>query len=181
MGKYFKTIINRLVIKRPQITTIEKKILIPSLPNLEDISLRTRTKLRKSFKGTLNCCKPPINFKSQRKLRNIFQFKDRLPFDVVSGVKHKYKCGKCNYSYYRKKDRHLKLKPGEHIGISPLTFRKVKQSKESAILDHLLFYNNTPSFDDFTILAYGHHKYIFEIRETLLISLINVLNNKITF
>ena len=65
-------------------------------------------------------------------------------------------------------DRHLKVRSGEHIGISPLTFRKVKPSKESAIRDHLLHCNNIPSFDKFTILAYGHHKYILEIKESLL-------------
>ena len=65
-------------------------------------------------------------------------------------------------------DRHLKVRSGEHIGISPLTFRKVKPSKESAIRDHLLHCNNIPSFDEFTILAYGHHKYILEIKESLL-------------
>ena len=57
--------------------------LILSLPYLEDISLQTRTKLRKSFKSILNCCKFQIVFKSQRKLANVFQFKDRLLFDLV--------------------------------------------------------------------------------------------------
>ena len=87
----------------------------------------------------------------------------------LSGVLYKYTCGRCNSSYYGKTDRHLKVRSGEHIGISPLTFRKVKPSKESAIRDHLLNCNNIPSFDEFTILTYGHHKYILEIKESLLI------------
>ena len=74
-----------LVIKRPEATTVEKKTLILSLPYLGNISFQTRTKLRKSFTGILNCCKLLIVFKSQRKLANVFQFKDRLPFDLVSG------------------------------------------------------------------------------------------------
>ena len=40
-------------------------------------------------------------------------------------------------------DRHGKVRSGEHIGISSLTFRKVKPSKESAIRDNLLNCNNT--------------------------------------
>ena len=87
----------------------------------------------------------------------------------MSGVVYKYACGRWNSSYYGEADRHLKVRSGGHIGISPLTFRKVKPSKESAIRDHLLNCNNIPSFDEFTILAYGHHKYIFEIEESLLI------------
>ena len=55
------------------------------------------------------------------------------------------------------------------IGISPLIFRKVEPSKESAILDHLLVCNNIASFEEFTILAYGYHKYILEIKESMLI------------
>ena len=55
------------------------------------------------------------------------------------------------------------------MGILPLTFKKVKPSKESAIRDHFLTYNSIPYFDEFTILAYGHHKYILEIKESLLI------------
>ena len=162
-------VINKLVIKRPQVTTVEKKTLILSLPYPGDISLQTRTKLRKSFKSILNCCKLQIVFKCQRKLANVFRFKDRLPFDLVSGVVYKYTCGRCNSSYYGETDRHLKVRSGEDIGISPLTFRKVKSSKESAIRDHLLNCNNIPSFDEFTILACGHHKYILEIKESMLI------------
>ena len=169
IDKCFKMVINKLVIKRPQITTVEKKTLILSLPYLGDISLQTRTKLRKSFKGILNCCKLQIVFKSQRKLANAFRFKDWLPFDLVSRVVYKYTCGRCNSFYYGEMDRHLKVRSGEHIGISPLTFRKVKPSKESAIRDYLLNCNNIPSFEEFTILAYGHHKYILEIKESLLI------------
>ena len=57
----------------------------------------------------------------------------------------------------------------EHIGISPLTFKKVKPSVESSIRDHLLFCSHDPSFDDFTILAQGTNKFLLEIKGSLLI------------
>ena len=63
----------------------------------------------------------------------------------------------------------MKVRSREHIGISTLTFRKFNISKESAICDDLLNFNNISSFDEFTIMAYGHHKYILEIKESLLI------------
>ena len=44
-----------------------------------------------------------------------------LPFDLVSGVVHKYTCGKCNSSYYGDMDRNLKVRCREHVGISPMT------------------------------------------------------------
>ena len=94
-------VINKLVIKRAQVTTVQKKTLILSPSYLEDVSLQTRTKLTKSFKGNFNCCKLQIVFINQRRLANVFRFKDRLPFDWVSTVVYKYTCGKCNSSYFR--------------------------------------------------------------------------------
>ena len=73
----FKTFVDKLFIKRPQLVTVEKKTLFLSLPYLGEISLQTRTKLTKSFKGLLNSYKLQIVFKSQRKLSNVFRFKDR--------------------------------------------------------------------------------------------------------
>ena len=157
-----------LFIKSPEISTVEKKTLILSLPYLGNISLQTRTKLKKSFKGILNCCKLQIVFKSQRKLASVFRFKDRLPYDLVSGVVYKYTCGSCKSSYYGETDRHLKVRCGEHIGISPLTSKKIKPLKESAIRDHLLICNNVPSFDQFSILAHGNNRFVLEIKESLL-------------
>ena len=115
----FKMVINKLVVKRPQVTIVEKKTLILSLYYLEDTSLQTRTKSRKSLNGILNCVKLQLVFKSQRKLANVFQFKDCLPFNLVSGVVYKYTCGRCNSSYYDETDRNMKVRPGEHIGYHP--------------------------------------------------------------
>ena len=65
LDKCFKIAINKLVvIKRPQVTTVEKKTLILSLPYLGDVSLQSRTKLRKYFKGILNSYKLQIVFKT---------------------------------------------------------------------------------------------------------------------
>ena len=72
IDKCFKIVINKLVMKRLTGTTVEKKTLVLSLPYLGDVSLQTTTKLRKSFKGILNCCKLQIVFKSQRKFFNFF-------------------------------------------------------------------------------------------------------------
>ena len=165
----FKTFLHKLFIKTPKISTVDKKTLNLSLPYLGNISSQTRTKLKKSFKYILNCCKIQIVFKSQRKLVSVFRFKDRLSYDLVSGVVYKYTCGSCKSSYYGETDRHLKVRCGEHIGISLLTLKKIKPSKVSAIRDRLLICNNVPSFDEFSILAHGNNRFVLEIRESLLI------------
>ena len=49
--------------------------------------------------------------------------------------------------------RHLDIRSGEHIGVSPLTEKKVKESNNSAICDHLLRCNFLPSFDNFSVFS----------------------------
>ena len=53
--------------------TVEKKPLVVVLPYLGSISLQTRTKLKKSLKNVLNCCKL---FKNKTRLGNNFQGPD---------------------------------------------------------------------------------------------------------
>ena len=93
-----------------------------------------------------------------------------------------FQCGRCNASYYGETDRHLKIRSGEYIGISPLTVKKIKSSVESSIRVHLLFCNHHPSFDDFTILAQGTNKFLLEIKESSLIKRDKaILNKNISF
>ena len=117
----------------------------------------------------MNCCKVQIVFKSQRIFSSKFRFKEPLPYDLMSKVVYKYTCGRCNSSYYGETDRHLRVRAGEHIGLSPLTFKKRKPSKESAVRDHLLFYDNDPSFEGFSVIAKASSKFALEIKESLLI------------
>ena len=65
----------------------------------------------------------------------MFRFKDRVPYDLVSCVVYEYICGRCNSSYYGQTETHLKVRSSEHVGISPLTFKKTKPSKESSVRD----------------------------------------------
>ena len=66
--------------------TVPKKTLFLVLPYLGPLSLQTKTKLRNSLKGILNCCKLQIVFKSQNKLAKAFRFKDRIPKELTSGA-----------------------------------------------------------------------------------------------
>ena len=150
-----------------KVITVPKKTLFLVLPYLGPLSLQTRTKLR-SLKGILNCCKLKIVFKSQNKLTKAFRFKDRIPKELTSGVVYKFQCGLCNESYYRECVRHLNVSIGEHIGISLLTRKKVKP-KGSAVSDHLLLCNHSPSFENVSLLNKENKKFLLELKESLLI------------
>ena len=146
--------------------TVEKKSLVLVHSYLGSISLQTRTKLKKSLKNILNCCKLQIVFKTR--LGNNFHFKDQIPKDLTSGVVYKFHCGLCNESYYGECMRHLNVRIGEHIGISPITRKQVKP-KNSSIADHLLLCSYSASCDDFSILTCGNKKFLLELKENLLI------------
>ena len=148
--------------------TVTKKTLFLVLPYLGPLSLQTRSKLRKSLKGILNCSKLQIVFKSQNKFVKAFRFKDRIPKELTSGVVYKFQCGLCNESYYGGCVRHLNVRIGEHIGISPLT-KKEDKPKVSAVSDHLLFCNHFPSFKMFRVLTRKNKKFLLKLKESLLI------------
>ena len=78
-----RSFLGRLHIIKPTLATVEKKSLYLVLPYLGPISLQVKTKKRNAMKNTLNCCKLQVIFKSERKLSNIFRFKDRVPYNLV--------------------------------------------------------------------------------------------------
>ena len=55
IDKCFKTVFDRLYLKRPQVLTAKKNTLTLVLPFLRKFSLQTRTRLQKVFKRTLSC------------------------------------------------------------------------------------------------------------------------------
>ena len=118
------------------------------------------------MKSTLNCCKLQVIFKNKRKLSNMLKFKDRVPCNLVSGVVYEYTCGRCNSSFYDETEKHLKIRSGEHIGISPLTFKKTKPSKDSLTCDHL-FNVMITFFYEFIILEHGNKTCLLEIKDLL--------------
>ena len=125
--------------------------------------------MQKHIKWVLNCCKLRINFKSQNKLCNNFRFKDPVPQILTSGVVYKFHCGLCNESYYGECVRHLAVRSGEHIGISPLTNKRVQPRTDSAVYHHLLNCNYSHTLEDFSVLYHENKKYLLELKKSLLI------------
>ena len=164
----FKVLLDNKYKIQEQVTTVPKKTFFLVLPYVEPLSLQTRTKLRKYVKGILNCCKLQIVFKSQNKLAKAFRFNDCIPKELTSGVVYKFQCGLCNESYYGECVRHLNVRIGEHIGISPLTRKKVKP-KGSAVSNHLSLCNHSSSFESFSVLTKENEKFLLELKESLLI------------
>ena len=64
----FKVFLDNKYRIQEKVITVPKKTLVLVFPYLGPLSLQTTTKLRKSVKGILNCCRLQIVFKSQNKL-----------------------------------------------------------------------------------------------------------------
>ena len=77
-------------------------------------------------------------------------------------------CGLCNESYHGECLRHPNVRIGEHIGISPLTKKKVKP-KGKVVSDHLLLCNHSAGFENFSVLTKENKKFLLELKESLLI------------
>ena len=169
IDRCFKLFLNRIHILKDKVPTVEKKPLRLVLPYLGTISLQTRTKLQKSIKGVRICCKLQVIFKIQNKLYNNFRFKGPVPQILTPGVLYKFQCGLCYESYYRECIRHLPVRSGEHIGISPLTNKRVQPRKDSAVCRHLSNCNYSPTFEDFSVLCHENKKYLLELKESLMI------------
>ena len=99
---------------------------------------------------------------------------------LPSGLVYKYKCGGWNATYYGKIKLCFKFRVCEHLGISHLTGKKVKidSNKLTAIQEHLLCCNYSPSFEDFSILTRESNDFKLKIMESLLIARDKPILNK---
>ena len=109
------------------------------------------------------------NINQKLKLHTLFKFKDSLDQKIRSDSIYRYTCRNCNLTYYGKTYRHFFTKAAEHMGISNLTEKRVKNMKESAVSDHHLQCDYVISFGDFDVLASDTNNFRLLIKESLLI------------
>ena len=79
-------------------------------------------------------------------------------------------CGRCNATYYGETCHHFKVRVGEHSGISPLTNKRSKSKKSTAVKDHMLICDQPVSFDNFKVLASSNSEFHLKVKGSLLIS-----------
>ena len=86
-----------------------------------------------------------------------------------SNLVYKFKCSICGNIYYSKTKHHFKVRACEHLGITPLTGKKVKSPKESATFDHIFRTGHNASFNDFETLVKECDEFRLLLRESLLV------------
>ena len=156
------------MIEKKVVSVAQKKELVCVLPFIGEKSLQLRSRLVKSKQQNLKFCSLNVIFQSPCKL-HIFKFKDSLDKKIRSDLIYRYTCSNCNVTYYGKTYRHFFTRTAEHIGISNLTEKRVKNMKESAVSDHRLQCDCAIRFDDFDVLASDTNNFRLLIKESLLI------------
>ena len=170
VDKCIKMFLNKQFSQKILEHTVPKKELFIVLPYLDMSSLYLRTRLQKSINSNISFCRSKIVFKSSKRLAKFFRFEDKTPLCLRTYIVYKFMCGRCNASYYGEKCRHFKVRVGEHSGISPLTNKRPKSKKSTAIKDYTLICDQPLSFDDFKVLASSNSEFHLKIKESRLIS-----------
>ena len=129
------------------------------LPYLSMSSLGLRTHLQKGINSNISFCKIKIIYKLSTRLANFFRFKDKIPLWLCSNIVYKFTCGRCNATYYSKTCHHFKVRIVEHSAISPLTNKRSKSKKSTAVKDYMLMCNQPVYFDDFKVLTSSNSEF----------------------
>ena len=96
------------------------------------------------MKQNLSYCKLKVIFRSKCRLNTLFRFIDSLEKRIRSGVVYRCTCSDSKVTYY------FYAGVTEHMGISDLTGKRLKDFKQSAIFDHPLQCHCAINFDNFT-------------------------------
>ena len=93
-----------------------------------------------------------------------------MTYCLRSNVIYKFSCGRCNATYYSETCQRLSVRVGKHSGVLPLTGRKSKSQKSTAVKYHMLFCDRIASIDD--------SDFHVKVKESLLISRDEPILNK---
>ena len=136
------------------------------LPFLGHLSFETRNRLNSCIRNQLPSCSLKIAFQSKTHLSSLFKFKEGIPKYLHSHLIYKFSSSCCNATYYGEK--HHFLRASEHLGITPLTQKRVKNPKKSAIMDHILLEDHNATYNDFSTFP-ENNQFKLQLKESLLI------------
>ena len=113
---------------------VEKKQLLITFPCLGYLSFETRNMSNSCTRNQLPSCSLRIEFQSKPTYLTYLNSKTvfQKTFACILFISFRL------HLIYDETERHLVLRRLEHLGITPLTQKRVKNTKKSAIIDHIL-------------------------------------------
>ena len=170
IDRLVKTFFTRMRNRKP-IHTVPRQQFQIILPYLGSVSGKVHKKLKSLAKSYLPGSEIVVIFKSPSRLSSVFNFKDKLPGYLVSGVIYKYTCSRCNSTYIGKTKRHVHHRFSEHAGRSPLTGKVLKGQSSTTVRDHMLTCDTIVCDDNFEIIGRDSIDYYLKIKESIFIKL----------
>ena len=168
-----KSFLDKMFTVKKVLVTEPKKEIRICLPFLGKQSFELKKKLGKLVSTHFPQCKLQVIFNSNNRLRNFFNFKDKIPLRCRSHLLYKYTCDGCNAIYIGKTRRHYLVRVFEHLGISLATHKKYTYNPQnvnnSAILNHISKQKCIGKQENFKIIGSAKTDSLLCIKETLLI------------
>ena len=129
----------------------------------------SRNRLKIYIRNQLPSYSLRIVFQSKTHLSSLCKFKESISKYLHLHLIYKFSCSCSNTTYYGETERHLFVQALKHLGITPLTQKRVKNPQKSAIMDHILLEDHNATYDDFLILISENNQFKLHLKESLLI------------
>ena len=120
-----KSFLDKMYNSRDKVHTCSKKVIYFCLPFTGHHGLQIRSQLLKFPSSAYPHISLRVVFCPSFRLSNFFPFKDKIPCELRSHVVYLYKCQCCGALYVGQTLRHIHTRISEHMGVSPLTGKKV--------------------------------------------------------
>ena len=181
--KIFDKCVQKFMMKifeqKSPIHTAKRKEISLFLPFLGRASLVLRSSLVKTVSKSFPSCKLKVVFKSTNQLSSYFNFKDRIPKSLISGVVYKYLCNRCNSVYIGKTKRYWEKRLEEHLSVSALTGKPMKTHQVWPPMEHSKSCEgSTLARERFSIVGREKQDYLLKIQESIKIYQCNPALNK---
>ena len=76
-------------------------------------------------------------------MKNYFNFNDKTTRELLSLLLYNFNSDSCNAEYIGKTKRHYRTGTSEHIGVSSLTGKYVKNNSQTSAVDNHMLYCKT--------------------------------------
>ena len=170
--------------KRLPVHTVPKKELMMVLPFLGTTSWNVKNNIIRSFRKIVPFANLKVVFKTQRRLSSCFNFKDKFPKALMSGVIYKYTCAECNLSYVGSTKRYWEKRLEEHTHRSARTGEPLSGMIVYAPLQHVksdCCAARSVKREDFTFIERESDPYLLQVKESIFIGKERpVLNGNVT-
>ena len=149
--------------------TVPKQEFRIILPFLGPLSEKIQRRTKKLFDDYIPAAKINIVFTSQRKLRNLFRFKDVIPSQYDSHVIYRFKCPSCNAGYVGETRVHHIVRNSQHLGISEFSGNISNSGVPTNVTKHIMTNNCNCGYDNFSIIGKEEDYHRRLIKESLFI------------